>query len=786
MLRNVMRKYSSTSARLLGCAMIMATAAFALSMKAGGPNGTQDGWAINNNGTPILTSARAAQLTAAKTGWIRLGFRLVPGQTNWNSTMLGYYDTVVNNARAAGLQVFGLINSEGWNGNQATWNANNHENTSGNGDNPYVDSFASNAVGVIVQHFHDRIKVFEIWNEPSTWTTHSGSTYSGATYVYPSVYSWMMNKCWIEVHINRQIGDVQLITGGIFGTSDNGASDPGGNSGSNWLSAVYSTGITVGSFASSVTNLYGGFPVDGIGQHLYIDYNVTTTSANVLEYLNLVRGAYTKYEGGGTRKKTWLTEFGWSTVNVSQSVQAANLTTAFNTMNAGASGAYVANANWFSFQDNAAANLYFGLLDVSSNQKTAYGNFKTKALYEGQFSNGTTDNNILNYFNSAGGQAAIGDAFDNGGSAYVHSWSGNGINSANVQDFGGGSHSNLTVFDSSAGKFEVNNLNGLWNYYLSSGGIGWFGVPLNNEYTSGAGTRQDFANGNLTQSSSNGITWTAEALLGQYYTGTNFNTLVMTRLDPGINYNWSTTSPGPNVPLTDYSVNWTGTVTPLYSETYTFYTQSDDGVRLWVNGQQLVNDWNVHGSKQDSGMIALTAGQPYSINMQYFQHQGNAVAQLSWSSASQAMQIIPGSALTSPTTGLFADYYNGTNFDSHVISRIDSTVNFTWTSPPAASMGRNCYSVQWSGTVTPLFSETYTFYTQSDDGARLWVNGQQLVNDWNVHGSKEDSGTITLTAGQPYSIVMQYFQYLGGSVAQLSWSSPSQAKQIIPQNQLNP
>jgi hypothetical protein len=66
------------------------------------------------------------------------------------------------------------------------------------------------------------------------------------------------------------------------------------------------------------------------------------------------------------------------------------------------------------------------------------------------------------------------------------------------------------------------------------------------------------------------------------------------------------------------------------------------------------------------------------------------------------------------------------------------------------------------------------------------VNGQLLDDDWTTHGPKQNSGTISLAAGQQYTITMEYFENTGGAVAQLSWSSASQPKQIIPQSQLYP
>jgi hypothetical protein len=74
----------------------------------------------------------------------------------------------------------------------------------------------------------------------------------------------------------------------------------------------------------------------------------------------------------------------------------------------------------------------------------------------------------------------------------------------------------------------------------------------------------------------------------------------------------------------------------------------------------------------------------------------------------------------------------------------------------------------------------------SDDGVRLWVNGQQLVNNWTDHGPTENSGTISLTAGTRYSVRLEYYERGGGATAQLSWSSSCQTKGIVPATQLYP
>ncbi|MGA7937522.1 MAG: PA14 domain-containing protein [Kovacikia sp.] len=137
-----------------------------------------------------------------------------------------------------------------------------------------------------------------------------------------------------------------------------------------------------------------------------------------------------------------------------------------------------------------------------------------------------------------------------------------------------------------------------------------------------------------------------QGLTGQYYKGKNFNTLLKTRIDPTVNFNWGAASPEPTVlPIDNFSVRWSGQIQPAYSETYTFYTTSDDGVRLWVNGQLLVNNWTPHGVTENSNTIRLMAGQKYDLKLEYYDNGGGGVSTLSWSSPSQAKQIIPQSQL---------------------------------------------------------------------------------------------------------------------------------------------
>jgi glucose/arabinose dehydrogenase len=138
-------------------------------------------------------------------------------------------------------------------------------------------------------------------------------------------------------------------------------------------------------------------------------------------------------------------------------------------------------------------------------------------------------------------------------------------------------------------------------------------------------------------------------------------------------------------------------------------------------------------------------------------------------------------------TGLSATYFNNVDFTGTTLTRVDPTVDFVWGSgSPSPSIAADTFSARWVGQVEAPVTGTYAFYTQSDDGVRLWVNGQQIVNNWTNHSTVENSGTIALTAGQRYDIRMEYFENTGAATARLLWSSASVPKAVIPSTRLFP
>ena len=147
----------------------------------------------------------------------------------------------------------------------------------------------------------------------------------------------------------------------------------------------------------------------------------------------------------------------------------------------------------------------------------------------------------------------------------------------------------------------------------------------------------------------------------------------------------------------------------------------------------------------------------------------------------------PGSTPNLGGAGLEGKYYNNTNFTSLAVTRVDPTIGFNWgNGAPAGSINAESFSVRWTGQIEVPRSGTYTFYTNSDDGVRLWVDGKPIVDNWTDHGPTEDIGMITLNSGQRYDILLEYYEQTGGAVMELRWSGPGILKEIIPARNLFP
>ena len=294
---------------------------------------------------------------------------------------------------------------------------------------------------------------------------------------------------------------------------------------------------------------------------------------------------------------------------------------------------------------------------------------------------------------------------------------------------------------------------------------------------------------------------TGTGLVGQYFDNPDLTVLRVTRTDPTVSFVWPAgTSPHPSIAAGSYSVRWAGQVQARYTGFTTLYLVSEDGARLFVNDALAIDNWTSHTRTEDVATLATTAGQTYNLRIEYFEQSAGGQVQLSWGGACQSKEIVPATQLypayagmvcTDPVVGtgrgLRGDYYDNADFTNLVATHAAEAVNFDWgLSAPDPSVGADTFSVRWTGKLLARYTGGTTFRTWSDDGLRLWIDGQLIINNWTDHEAAEDAGVASLVAGQFHDVKLEFHENLENALIKLLWFSPCQTEEVIPASQLFP
>lgn len=266
-----------------------------------------------------------------------------------------------------------------------------------------------------------------------------------------------------------------------------------------------------------------------------------------------------------------------------------------------------------------------------------------------------------------------------------------------------------------------------------------------------------------------------------------------------INADFGTGAPDPALSPDDFSIRYDGFITPTTSGNYTFHLASDDGARLFINNQLVIDNWGSTPTgveDMSSSPISITAGQRVAVKVEYQEMGGPGSINLSWSSSAITKQIIPltvfsygNPPVVGTGDGLVGSYYgvndlSGTSLFNKVDQIIDADFGLT---SPDSRMPVDSFSIKWDGFVEPQTSGDYIFSLASDDGARLYVNNQLIIDNWGVtpNGLEEvTSSIITLQEGTKVPIRVEYQELGGPGQIKLSWQSNTITKQTIPKSQL--
>ena len=298
-------------------------------------------------------ASRVPQVQDRQATWVRLNFINFPG-TDWtDAALLAQYDVIVDAYFAAGITVLGLIGAESVAGGYDR-----------NNPGAFTAPLATEA-GRILDHFGNRVKFFEVFNEPNDWLGGTSAQVPAADFAHFLEAVYQTQIALINAG-QAHVRDVMLLSGPLFSHDADTAAD--------YLNATIQHGV-----ANHNWGPHDHYPFGGSSYHIYVTQGPSPVSAidvvsGIQKNLAAVRNILQHFKAENI---IYVTEFGWQTGAgfLTAANQADALEVAYDTFAADPS---VRVAMWFSIQDSIAGD--WGLLDGTNNPKPSWNRFRKMAL----------------------------------------------------------------------------------------------------------------------------------------------------------------------------------------------------------------------------------------------------------------------------------------------------------------------------------------------------------------------------------------------------------------------
>ena len=221
-----------------------------------------------------------------------------------------------------------------------------------------------------------------------------------------------------------------------------------------------------------------------------------------------------------------------------------------------------------------------------------------------------------------------------------------------------------------------------------------------------------------------------------------------------MDFNWGAGSPDSRIPTDNFSARWTRSLA-FEAGDYRFYARSDDGVRVWLDALLVIDDWNDGGRLRTGDFLNLGAGQ-HQVKIEFYEGAGDAYETVWWEKIG-------------PISEWRGEYFSNRNLEgAPALVRNDSSIDFDWGSgAPAPGLPADNFSVRWTRTA-PFADGRYRFTVQVDDGARLWLDGRLLIDQWGEGSARTFTAEADLAAGN-HTPRLEYLELGGGALVKLTW-----------------
>ena len=233
---------------------------------------------------------------------------------------------------------------------------------------------------------------------------------------------------------------------------------------------------------------------------------------------------------------------------------------------------------------------------------------------------------------------------------------------------------------------------------------------------------------------------------------------VKKRDEEAIDYDWGNGSPGSGVNSDEFSARWTRTIY-LNGGTYRFSATMDDGMRVWIDGALVIDEWQDSQARTMAVDLPMTTGE-HEIEVRYYEAGGNAVAKFWWGPA--------GGPPDAPVNRWQGVYFNNQYLGGPpAFTRADNEIDFNWkTGSPWPTIAHDHFSARWTGNFDHA-PGSYRFSVVTDDGVRLWINNHLIIDEWHDNQDITYQAEVLLPGGT-VPLRLDYYENTGAALIKLT------------------
>ncbi len=232
---------------------------------------------------------------------------------------------------------------------------------------------------------------------------------------------------------------------------------------------------------------------------------------------------------------------------------------------------------------------------------------------------------------------------------------------------------------------------------------------------------------------------------------------VVTRWDKTIDFDWGHGSPAPGVDDDDFSARWERSVY-FNANNYRFSATMDDAMRIYIDGNLIIDSWTDSQEHTISRDVYLTQGD-HQIQVDYYEAGGVAIAKVNWQPIGS-----DGSGGGPSYPNWKGEYFNNMFLSGlPVLVQDDPYLSFNWGtgSPAPGIVNYDRFSVRWTRTINTN-PGNYRIFLTSDDGSRLYINNVLMIDNWATQAPTTKAVDYYYPGG-PVELRVEYFENVGNA-----------------------